>query len=158
VTTGQVPKVAEQVARVLEKFKTPPLAASVPPVSASSAQGHYKEAMDAIELGEYPRAVASLKVFLQKYPNHELADNAQYWIGESHYVQKQYSSALSAFRGVVDSFPLGNKVPDAILKSGYCLLQLGDTEGARRALSRVTTEFPNTSPAALAARKLQELK
>ncbi len=158
VTTGAVPKVAAQVAKVLQGASAPKAAPAPAAAAPSGAQASYQSAMDFIEAGDYAHAVSGMQAFLKQYPNHELADNAQYWIGESYYVQKQYSSALSAFRGVVDKFPLGNKVPDALLKVGYCLLQLGDTEAARRTLERVKTEFADTNPANLAARKLQEMK
>jgi tol-pal system protein YbgF len=154
VLKGAVPKVDE---RIHASVAPPPIAAA-PPAASGPAKARYQESIEALELGDYARAVGSLRKFLKDHPGHELADNAQYWLGEAFYAQKQYSSALSAFRGVIDKFPTGNKVPDAYLKVGYCLVQLKDIEAARGALEKVKKDYPGTSPASLAAKKLAEIK
>ena len=51
-----------------------------------------------------------------------------------------------------DAYPRGNKVPDALLKMGFCFVQLGQTAKARAALEQVVETYPRTPPAELAAR------
>ena len=74
-------------------------------------------------------AEASFQRFLQANPKSELADNAQYWIGECRYSRNDLKGALAAFREVVERFPKGNKVPDAMLKAGQCLEGMGTSRG-----------------------------
>ena len=68
--------------------------------------------------GHYVDAEASFQRFLQANPTSELADNAQYWIGECRYARNDVKGALSAFRETIERFPKGNKVSDAMLKLG----------------------------------------
>ncbi len=51
-----------------------------------------------------------------KFPQSDLADNAQYWIGECFYSQKKFQEAKEGFAAVAEHFPFGNKVPDALYK------------------------------------------
>ena len=73
------------------------------------------------------------------------------------YERKLYYDALAALRAVVTRYPQGNKVPDALLKIGFCHLALGETEQARTALARLIEMFPKSHPAALAAERLETL-
>ncbi len=121
-----------------------------------NAEAHYRASIALVRRAEYPAAIASMREFLQKYPRHDYADNAQYWLGESFYAQQQFEQALVELRRVVEVFPQGNKVPDALLKVGYCHLAMGDREKATGVLREVVRLFPRTQPALLAARKLEE--
>jgi tol-pal system protein YbgF len=97
----------------------------------------------------------SLRTFLKTYPRNDYADNAQYWLGEAYYAQKDYQHALVEFRATIETYPRGNKVPDALLKVGYCYQALGQTEKARAVLEQVVNLYPKTEPAALAAKRLE---
>ena len=99
--------------------------------------------------------VAALRAFVTKYPRHDYADNAQYWLGEAFYAQKDYAHALTEFRKVIEVYPRGNKVPDALLKVGYCYQATGQGEKAHAVLQQVVTLYPKSEPATLAAKRLE---
>ena len=99
-----------------------------------------------------------LREFLKKYPDSSLADNAQYWLGEAYYDQRNYEQALTEFRRVVKRYPSGNKAPDALLKIGYCYAKLGDVAAARDVLAQVVEVYPKTAAARLATKRLEELR
>lgn len=117
----------------------------------------YERYYAALREGRHAEAVAGFRNFVERFPNHGHADNAQYWLGEAFYDQRQFRSAAVEFKKVADKFPEGNKVPDSLLKLGYCHAQLGENKAAKKALRRVIREFPSSNPAALAARKLERL-
>ena len=71
------------------------------------------------------------------------------------YAQKDYPRALSEFRKVVEVYPRGNKVPDALLKVGYCYQALGQGEKAHAMLEQVVNLYPKSEPAVLAAKRLE---
>jgi tol-pal system protein YbgF len=119
------------------------------------AGGDYRAAVELVKAGSYVDALAALRAFIQRYPRHDYADNAQYWIGEVFYAQKDYVRALAEFRRVVEVYPRGNKVPDALLKVGYCHQAIGQGEKARAVLEQVVSLYPRSEPAALAARRLE---
>src|SRR5207247_1269467 len=73
----------------------------------SAAVSLYANSIASLRHGQHAEALAGLHGFLAKYPTHEYASNAQYWIGECYYDQKDYASALREFRTVVEKFGSG---------------------------------------------------
>jgi tol-pal system protein YbgF len=147
----------------LEVTHRAPIAARSPhPHVRADASGdpssEYRGAVDLVKAGKYPEAVTALRAFVQRYPRHEYADNAQYWIGEAFYGQRDYPHALAEFRATIELYPRGNKVPDALLKVGYCYAALHQSDKARAVLEQVVSLYPKSEPAALASRKLEETK
>jgi tol-pal system protein YbgF len=135
-----------------------PTAAPAPapvPMSSEGAVGDYRAAVELVKAGKYEPAVDALHAFLAKYPKHDYADNAQYWLGEAFYAQKDFQHALTEFRATIESYPRGNKVPDALLKLGYCYQALGQTDKAHAVLEQVVNLYPKSEPAALAAKRLE---
>jgi tol-pal system protein YbgF len=142
--------------------KTPLVARKKPPVQAAvvgerggDAANDYRLAVELVKAGKHDEAVAALRAFIAKYPRHDYADNAQYWLGEAFYARKDYTHALTEFRTVIETYPRGNKVPDALLKVGYCYQALGQSDKARAVLEQVVNLYPKTEPAALAAKRLE---
>ena len=126
----------------------------VQPMSDQPA-AEYRAAVELVRAGKHDEAVAALHAFLKAYPRHDYADNAQYWLGETYYAQKDYAHALAEFRATIETYPRGNKVPDALLKVGYCYLAIGQTEKARAVLEQVVNLYPKSEPAALASKRLE---
>lgn len=117
---------------------------------APAAQSLYDSGYTLFHQGRYLDAETTFQRFLQSYAATELGDNAQYWIGESRYARGDLNGALSAFRATAERFPQGNKVPDALLKTGDCLAGLGDLEGARAGYGEVIRRYPDAVAAAVA--------
>ena len=86
--------------------------------------------------------------FIAKYPKHPLAGNAQYWIGEAYWAQRDYRQALLEFEKVFEHGP--GKAPDALLKIGLCYLRLSDVSRAQQAWQRVVSEYPKSEAATMA--------
>lgn len=64
---------------------------AAPAPSSEGAAADYRNAVEMVKAGKYEPAVAALRAFLEKYPRHDYADNAQYWLGEAFYAQKTSS-------------------------------------------------------------------
>jgi tol-pal system protein YbgF len=126
---------------------------AVPANDAAAVE--YRAAVELVKAGKHDEAVAALRAFVKAYPRHDYADNAQYWLGESFYAQKDYTHALAEFRATIETYPRGNKVPDALLKVGYCYGALGQAEKARAVLEQVVNLYPKSEPAALATKRLE---
>jgi tol-pal system protein YbgF len=125
--------------------------------SADTDKGAYQAAFDLLKAGQYDRAIAGFQAFLSTYPNSTLADNAQYWLGEAYYVNKQFPESLAAFQRVVEKYPGSRKLPDALLKIGYCDYELKDYSAARSALEQVPAKFPDSASARLAQQRLEKM-
>ncbi len=121
-------------------------------------QSIYDDGYTLFHQKQYSDAEARFAAFLARSPQSDLADNAQFWIGECHYARGDYPAALEAFTEVVDRFPKGNKVPDAMLKAAKTLEATGDIDAARTTYREVETRFPGTAAAAIAGERLAELR
>ena len=81
-------------------------------------QAAYNQAFDILKAGKYADAIKAFQQFLQSWPQSSLADNAQYWLGESYYVTRDFQSAAAAFQTVLDRWPDSRKAPDALVETG----------------------------------------
>lgn len=118
----------------------------------------YQAAFSQLKAGRFNESARSFENFIQQNPNHELTDNAYYWLGESYYVTRNYPLALSAFQSLEQNFPLSSKLADSLLKIGYTYHELEDFGQAQQALNKVVDSFPNQSVARLAQNRLNLLK
>jgi tol-pal system protein YbgF len=80
---------------------------------------------------------------MKKYPKDPLAPNALYWLGETHYVQRNFADAAEAFDLVATSFGSSAKAPDAQLKRAMSLAQLGQKKEACAAFGVLGSKYPN---------------
>jgi tol-pal system protein YbgF len=117
----------------------------------------YKDSYEALRAGHDDQAARGFREFVKKFPHHDYADNAQYWLGECFYDRKMYPEAAAEFRRVVTEYPLGNKAPDALLKLGFSVIASGEAQKGRQILSEVPKSYPRTEAARLAEQRLGEL-
>ena len=118
----------------------------------------YQTAFAQLKAGRFNESARLFEDFIQQHPNHELTDNAYYWLGESYYVTRNYPLALSAFQSLAEQFPLSSKLADSLLKIGYTYHELEDFQQAQQALNKVVNSFPNQSVSRLAQNRLNLLK
>lgn len=128
-----------------------------PPGALSAEQAAYEKAFEMLREGSFEDSIIAFDTFLNRYPNGELAPNAQYWLGEAHYVNRDFEQAKGAFETVMSRYPGSSKVPDAHLKLGFTLQELGQTAAARSILNEVVDEYPNSAVSRLAERRLQAI-
>jgi tol-pal system protein YbgF len=129
--------------------------------SASTAEDEkdaYDQAFKALKELRYADAAEAFQEFLDKYPGSDYADNAQYWLGESYYVTRNYDIALASFQGLMDRYPDSPKIPDALLKIGYTHYELKQWDRARAALTQVQENYPDTTLARLAESRLRSMR
>lgn len=106
----------------------------------------YADAMALLRAGDYAGAERGLGLFLELHPNHPLAANAAYWLGETHYVRRDYAAAASAFARNYRSYGRDvAKAPDNLLKLGMSLHGLGDDEKACLTFAELNQEFPDAA-------------
>ena len=146
---------------LIENASAPPTADGLPPSEDALREADestvYGDSFAALKAGRYPDAVKGFQVYLTKYPAGPRADSAAFWLGEAHYVQKDYKAALSAFQSVLDKYPDSRKSGDALLKVGFCQYELKAFRNARATLEKVATGYPGTEAARLAAERLARM-
>jgi tol-pal system protein YbgF len=115
------------------------------PLPAGSAQDQYNYAFGLLRQADYPGAEEALRAFVQRYPNDALAGNAQYWLGETFYVRKDYNNAAAAFAEGYRKYPQSGKGADSLLKLGMSLSNVGQKKEACLTFGQLAHDFPNAS-------------
>jgi tol-pal system protein YbgF len=121
-----------------------------------SEQQLYARAKQSFDNKELDKSRQEFQHLLDTYPKSENADNAQYWIAESYYLEKWYEKAILEYQTVIEKYPKGNKVPSAMLKQAMSFLQLGDKSNARLIFKELEKRYPQSNEAKIAAQKLKE--
>ena len=125
---------------------------------ADPVKNEYDEILKLIDKKDYRPAIGRLREFMKRNPNSELADNAQYWIGECYYALKEFDQAILEFDQVRRKYPKGDKVPAALLKQGFAFAELGDRLDARLILQELIDRYPLSAEATRAKEKLKSLQ
>jgi tol-pal system protein YbgF len=130
----------------------------VEPVSASSDEKQsYQQAYNELRNGHTKQSIEQFNAYLTNFPSGVYANNAQYWLGEAYRVDQDNNASRKAFNDVIEKYPDGSKVPDALLRLGMLEMEQKNVEKAREYFTRVTTEYPKSTVATVAAKKLLKL-
>lgn len=124
---------------------------------AQSAENTYYTAYSDYIKKNYQLAVEGFKQFITLFPQHNLADNSLYWIGECYYSQKKYQDAVDTFTRLITNYSDGDKIPDAILKKGYALIEMGQQPEGIDVLKELISRFPLSEEASLAQQKIKDV-
>lgn len=125
--------------------------------AAGDDQAAYSRAFETLKAGSYVPAIAQWLDFLKTYPASKLQENAQYWLGESYYVTRDYDNAALVFKGLVNSFPNSAKAPDALLKLAFCQYEQKHLAEAGATLKQVQARYPDSDAARLAGERLAKM-
>lgn len=114
----------------------------------------YDQATQDLTQGRYAMALGNYRDYLRRFPDAELADNAQYGVGECFFAQAQFDSALVEYNRVGARWPSGDRAPAALYKTGLCQDRLGRGADARKTFENLVKRFPQSGEAQLARDRL----
>ena len=112
-------------------------------ISDVEYEQRYQEAYQLFTDRQYQEAIQVFESLVAANPNHSLADNAQYWIGECYYLMGDYRAAILAFEKVF-TFKNSNKNADAQYKLGLSYYKLGDRKRARLEFQTFVDNYQNS--------------
>lgn len=118
----------------------------------------YLKGLDSLKAGDVATAREQFAKFLEQNPKHELAANAHYWIGETHYSEKNYESAILSYQEVIKNFPGKEKVVAAMYKQALAFNAIKDAKSAKFVLKKLIEGFPKSEEAKKAKALLKEIK
>ena len=164
-TAGTTPAVTSGTATPTDATasSTPPPAPSLPPPApVSSTAGLsptrlYDTAQADYFAGQWSSAISGFEAFLRAFPRSEQADDAQLYIGETHFAQNQWNEAIGAYNQLIQSYPGTNSVPVAYYKRGLAEERLGQTDAARVSWEAAAKSFPDSDAGRLAKQNLDRL-
>jgi tol-pal system protein YbgF len=122
-----------------------------------SADTLYSNGLRDITSGKYDLAKQEFQDYLRYYPDTDLASNAQFYLGEIAYVQKDYNQAVGEYDKVLLNYPKSFKLAPARLKKGLALVETGQKTAGIRELREVIRRYPGTDEEKRARAKLKEL-
>jgi tol-pal system protein YbgF len=166
-SAGPLPAIREDVPDVRPALNTPSSTTAIATpdtqarelaASPEAEKAAYDQGFQSLKDLKYADAAKQFSAFVDQYPNSDYADNAQYWLGESYYVTRNYDIALQAFQALLSNYPDSPKVADGLLKIGYTHYELKQWDQARAALEQVQEQHPNTTLARLAGSRLRSMK
>ena len=161
ISTGGVAAPATSLATPTSSTGSPRPAGSTGssplPAGAPSADTLYSNGLRDITSGKYDLARSEFEDYLKFYADTDLASNAQFYLGEIFYKQKQYVDAVAAYDKVLSNYPKSFKLGPARLRKGMALLELGQKNAGVRELREVVKRYPGSDEDRLARTKLKEL-
>jgi tol-pal system protein YbgF len=119
----------------------------VPTLPDGTPTEQYQHALSLLMVtAKYDTAEQAFRSFLEQNVDHPLAANAQYWLGETYYVRKNYAEAAAAFIEGYTRHPEGSKSADNLLKLGMSLAALENKDDACASFDEFDTRFPDADP------------
>jgi tol-pal system protein YbgF len=139
-----------------------PVIATPPPAAPPSTAGlsptrMFDTARADYAAGQWSLAVTGFDAFLKTFPRSEMADDAQFFIGETYYAQNRWSDAIDAYSQTIQVYPSGNAVPDAYYKRGLAQERLGQIDAARASWETAVKTYPDSDAGRLARQSLDRI-
>ncbi len=145
-------------AREAEKKAAKKRVAPIQEKPKKSAKQFYKEGYNALKKGKRKTARTRFREYLKYYPDGPLANNAQFWIGESYYRDKNFERAIVEYNEVLNKYPKGGKVPAAKLKQAMSFVRMGDRKTGDALYRKLIEAHPKTEEAGKARKILKGRK
>lgn len=115
----------------------------------------YQNAYNDFLMRKYDMALSGFRSFIKKYPDQDLAPQAQYYIGECLYLKEDFATAYEEYKKLEDNFPACEFVASSKLKMALCLEQLNKENDAMLILQSILLSYPNSPEAFTAKEKIK---
>jgi tol-pal system protein YbgF len=152
-SSARVSQLSLKVDTVKQKITTSDSSRTASPASPDP-ESMYQAAYSDIAAGRYALGREAFQTYLKNFSDTDVADNAQYWIGESYYGQGDFANAIVEFEKVIDNYPKGDKIPAAMFKIGLSQSRLKQTAESQKTYKALIQKYPKSPEAALAKERL----
>ncbi len=156
-TNQRMERLSEQFAQLKKVIEDIPKMPTFTQLTPGNAEQLFAAAYSDYSRGNYDLAMSEFKQYVEIYPSSELADNAQYWIGEIFYAQKKLPEAAAEFEKVALVNAKGDKTATALYKRALILLETQKKDEALAQLQAILKDYPKTRESELATQQLQQL-
>ncbi len=123
--------------------------------TGGGVQDQYNTALGYLRQQDYKNAEGALKNFLAQHPDDQLAGPATYWLGETYYVENDFTDAAQTFVNSLQKFPQSPKAPDSMLKLGMSLAKLNQKPQACATFKELPKKYPNASSTIMQRAKVE---
>lgn len=155
-TDQRMERLSEQFAQLKKVIEDIPKMPTFAQITPGNAEQLFAAAYSDYSRGNYELALSEFRQYVEIYPGSELADNAQFWIGEIYSAQRKLPEAAAEFEKVKTVNAAGDKASLALYKRGLILLEIGSKEAAVAQLLDILSDYPKSSEADLARQQLEQ--
>ena len=134
-----------------------PTSPSVALAAGMSPQRLYSTAMADFTAGQWSLCIDSFRMYLDNFSRTDLADDAQYYIGECNQQDGKFQAAIDAYNRVITGYPRGDRVPDAYYKLGMAYTAIKQEDRARESFETLIKLYPEHDTGRLAKQRLDSL-
>ncbi len=124
--------------------------------SKTDKLSRYEAAYNAFKNKKYKEARDKFEAFIKEFPKDELAENANFWIAETFYGEKDFEGAILAYESFLKKYPNSKKAPSALLKQGLSFMDIGDRKTGKVILGQLIERYPKSKEAELAKKAIEE--
>jgi tol-pal system protein YbgF len=149
-------RLSEQIATLKKPIEDGPRQPAFAQITPGDPEQLFAVAYSDYSRGNLALALSEFRRYVETYPDSEMADNAEYWIGEILYAQKKYQDAVDAFDRAFHVSPKGDKAASALYKRALALADLGRREEAVKQLNVLVKAYPKRQEAKTAKQRLKE--
>ncbi|MEP7270417.1 MAG: tol-pal system protein YbgF [Acidobacteriota bacterium] len=156
-TNSRLERLSEQFARLTKLIEDLPKQPVMAQLTPGNPEQLFAAAYADYSRGNFDLALSEFRQYVETYPSSELADNAQYWIGEILYAQRKFSESASEFDKVATLNPKGDKTAPALYKRGLVLIEMNNKDEGIAQLLAVVKNYSKSPEAGLATQQLQRI-
>ena len=134
--------------------------APAPPVVLApgmTPQRLFNTALEDFTAGQWALCIDGFGTYLRNFARTDLADDAQWYVGECYHQDGKFAEAVDAYNRVITNYPKGDRVPDAYYKRGIALSALGQADRAKESFEALMKNFPDHDMARMAKQQLDRL-
>ncbi len=110
-----------------------------------SARDLYDLGFEYFQVGDYHNSQRAFKQFSEQYPDDPKIAKAQFWLGESMFLQGNFKESAKVFLDTQTNWPDAKIAPQALLKLGVSLAGLHQRELACATYAKVAKKYPDVS-------------
>ena len=155
---GKPMESAEAMQVPADATKTEPVPQEARTESAADARKKaYDSAYQLFQGKKYKEAREKFEAYIKEYPKTDLSDNAQFWIAETYYAERDFESAILAYETLLKKYPDSDKISNGLLKQGSAFAEIGDVKTCKIILNKLIEKYPDSREADLAKKKIAEL-
>ena len=118
----------------------------------------FNAALQQFQNGDFKNAAEAFRSFIERYPQSPYQPNAQYWLGNALYAQRDYRGSTAILSNVVKNYPTHPRAPEALLAIANNQLEQGQKTAARKTLQQIVSQYGNTQAAQSAQTKLTQIR
>jgi tol-pal system protein YbgF len=158
-TQQRITQMREQAERALQQQQQQQAAAQAPAVAdPAQADALYRAGTTKLQEKSATAARVAFEEFLEKYPQHERAADAQFGLAESYVLNEDLAEAVTSFERVSEAYPTSTRAPEALYRAGEISEQRKRPDDARRYYNLVVQRYASSPAARLAQAKLTKLR